>query len=384
MLMSFASLTQRLSAYVRARVDGWRSGSSESQVFTLLVLLGGVTLSFVVSWSAYDLLPLTAYFVWLLIGMLLLRFAPLVILSAYVGLAATTALVHEGAVTGARAAALASLAVAIALILYQSSRQRSGLPMPLSEALLVDLRDRLRSQGTVPTLPAGWEAQSAVQPANGGRYAGDFLVVDLRDDRHLEMVLVDVCGKGLTAGPQALQFAGALGGLIGALPPRELMLAANDFLLRQHSDESFSTAVHLLVDLEDGSYAITSAGHPPALHWHSHTADGQRAWEIDNARGTALGIVQHPELHGTVGQLAPGDALMFYTDGVIESRGSDIDTGIAWLQEVAREAVRLGFSGAARRIVRRVAQGDDDRAVLILARSVDVGIEVRTVSTAAG
>ena len=165
---------------------------------------------------------------------------------------------------------------------------------------------------------------------------------------------------------------------------RELMLAANDFLLRQHADETFSTAVHLLVDLETGSYSITSAGHPPALHWHAPDAAQERTWAIDNARGTALGIMPDPELHASAGLLSPGDALMFYTDGVIEERDSDLDTGIAWLQRVARDAVLPGFDGAARRILRQVARGDDDRAVLILERSHDAGVRVGSASTTAG
>ena len=369
-----------LSAYAHDRVVSWRTGSSESQVFVLLVLLAGVVVSFVIGWLDYRLMPLTTYFVWLLLGMLLLRFRPLVLLAAAVLVAAPTVMVHDGPIAGPRVTALATLVAAVALILYQSSRQRSGLPVPLSEALLVDLRDRLRAQGTVPRLPGGWAAQSAMLAADNANYAGDFLVADLREDRQLEMVLVDVCGKGMVAGPAALQFAGALGGLIGALPPRELMLAANSFLLRQHADESFATAVHLLVDLETGSYSITSAGHPPALRWRA--ADG--VWDIDNARGTALGIVPEPELHGSVGQLAPGDALMFYTDGVVESRDSDLDTGIAWLQAAATEAVGVGFTGAARRILRGVEAGDDDRAVLILHRSVPAGSRVASASTTSG
>lgn len=369
-----------VSAYLHDRVTSWRTGSDESQVHVLLVLVAGVLASFVVGWFSYPLMPLTTYFVWLLLGMLLLRFRPLVLLAVSVLVAAPTVMVHDGPVAGPRVTALATLVVAVALILYQSSRQRSGLPMPLSEALLVDLRDRLRAQGTVPRLPLGWQAQSAMLAADNASYAGDFLVADLREDRYLEMVLVDVCGKGTAAGPAALQFSGALGGLIGALPPRELMLAANDFLLRQHEDESFSTAVHLLVDLERGSYSVTSAGHPPALHYRA--VDG--VWEIDNARGTALGIMADPELHGSVGLLAPGDALMFYTDGVVESRGSDLDTGIAWLQAVATEAVGAGFAGAARRILRRVEAGDDDRAVLILQRPVEAGSTIGSTSTTAG
>ena len=206
--------------------------------------------------------------------------------------------------------------------------------------------------------------------SHGVRYAGDFLVADLTDDRRqLEVILVDVCGKGTSAGPAALQFAGALGGLLGALPPIELFRAANDFLLRQPEDEQFATAVHLVVDLVEGTYEITSAGHPPALRYDLPT----REWVIDNARGTALGVLKEPELHRTEGRLFHGEALMFYTDGVVESRTSHLDVGIAWLQRTAREAVSGGFSGAANRVIGQVDAGDDDRAVLILSRdTVDV------------
>ena len=144
-------------------------------------------------------------------------------------------------------------------------------------------------------------------------------------------------------GPAALQFAGALGGLIGAMPPVELFRAANAFLLRQGDDEAFATAVHLLVDLESGCYQITSAGHPPALRLDLPTGE----WVIDNARGTALGVLAEPELHTSEGRLFPGEALLFYTDGVVEARNSHIDVGIAWLQRAALEAVGFGFGGAA-------------------------------------
>ena len=180
--------------------------------------------------------------------------------------------------------------------------------------------------------------------SHGADYAGDFLVADLSDDqRRLEVILVDVCGKGTAAGPAALQFAGALGGLLGALPPVELFRAANDFLLRQHEDEQFATAVHLLVDLEEGTYEITSAGHPPALRYDLPTHE----WVIDNARGTALGVLEDPELHRTDGRLFPGEALMFYTDGVVESRATHLDVGhrVAAAQRPGRRARRLPRRG---------------------------------------
>ncbi len=359
------SLLARSGAYVGDRVRSWQSGSQEGQVTVLLVLLGCVAVAFTISWTEYRWMPMATYFVWLLVGMLLLRFVPLVILSCAVFVAAVVALRHDGMIVGARSVAVVALLIVTALILFQSSRQRSGLPVPLSEAMLAELRDRLQRQSVIPALPEGWAAQSAMRSSAGAGYAGDFFVADLVEGRRLEMVLVDVCGKGVAVGPQALQFAGALGGMLGSLPPRRLMLAANSFLLRQQSDESFSTAVHLRVDLVTGEYTITSAGHPPALHWDATAGE----WAIDNARGTALGIMPDPELQASEGTLAPGEALLFYTDGVIESRTTDIDEGIAWLREAARTAVEAGFAGAAHRVIRKVPNGQDDRAVLILSRS---------------
>ncbi|WP_231251811.1 PP2C family protein-serine/threonine phosphatase [Nocardioides furvisabuli] len=352
-------------AYVRQRVEGWRTGSRGSQAFLLLVLLALVALAVVIGSLLQVIVPVSLWFFFLMLGTMLLRFLPLVVLvTVLLGVSVWTS-VETSFAAPSRASALLIFAVAIVLALYQSSRQRSGLPMALSEAVLTQLRDRLQRQGVVPPLPEGWRSQSATITANGPSYAGDFLVADLREGRWLEMALVDVCGKGTSVGPQALQFAGALGGLIGALPPAELMAAANNFLLRQESDESLATAVHIKVDLVTGDYTITSAGHPPALHWHL----GQRGWSVDNARGMALGVIEEADFTPSHGRLRPGEALMFYTDGVIETAGRDLDDGIDWLRQVALQAVDArGFTGMPKRVLKKVPRGDDDRAMLVLER----------------
>lgn len=359
-------LGRRCESYFRNRYLGWRTASTGSQIYVLSLLLGGVGVSFGISLWDYSYMPLTAYFVWLLLGMMLLRFVPLVFLSGCAASAAVAAMVlDENPIGEGRVVALTAMTIVVGLVLFQSSRQRSGLPGPLSEALLADLRDRLQAQGSVPDLPGDWSSTSAMLSAHGVRYAGDFVVAALDDDETtLEMVLVDVCGKGVAAGAAALQFAGALGGLIGSIEQPQLFAAANRFLLRQESDEAFATAVHVKLNLLSGDFAITSAGHPPAMRWSGEQED----WVLDNARGMALGIMGNPHLGTSVGSLAPGEALMFYTDGVIESRDTDLDEGIAWLRDTARAAVGTGFDGAARSIVDQIAVGDDDRAVLILSR----------------
>lgn len=362
---ALGSVLRGFATYVQQRIDGWRTGSRASQMFLLVVLVAMICLTVLLGLLVEVIVPVAMWFLFLMVGTMLLRFVPLLLLAVVLGVVSVWNSMQTDFATPSWASALVIFALALMLAIYQSSRQRSGLPMALSEAVLTQLRDRLQRQGVVPPLPDGWRSQSATITANGPSYAGDFLVADLREGRWLEMALVDVCGKGTAVGPQALQFAGALGGLIGALPPAELMAAANAFLLRQESEESLATAVHIKVDLVTGDYTITSAGHPPALHWHL----GHRGWSIDNARGMALGVIDEAEFTPSKGRLHPGEALMFYTDGVIESADRDLDQGIDWLRHEALQAVDArGFTGLPRRVLKKVPRGDDDRAMLVLER----------------
>ncbi len=354
-----------LRRYLDSSIAAWRTGSSQSQGLILTSLLVAVGLCFAISQANYALMPLTAYYLWLLTGMMLLRFAPLVVLSSVTVVAALVAMISDGPLVGPRITAIFVLLLSTALILYNSSRQHSGLPQPVSEAMLADLRDRLRSQGTIPQLPPDWEFESVFVSAHGGGYSGDFLVAQLTPDgRQLELILVDVAGKGVPAATRALQFGGAIGGLIGALPPQGVVSAANSFLFRQQSDETFATAVHVVVDLESGAYQLTNSGHPPVLVWSAT----DRRWSTDDVRGTALGVVPDPEIRTSSGMLDPGQALLLYTDGVVETRTADLDRGVAWLQHEAQEAVHDGFPGAARQILQSVEAEDDDRAVIIVRR----------------
>lgn len=374
---SFRRSLPTVAEYLDDRIVRWRTGTSEGQVAVFAVLAAMSVVLLMCSVVSYDTFPSVVFVIPLLLGTMALRYRPLLLLVLFIFVCVAITVTHayleatdrqEPGITAGRISTLAVMALAAVLVLYESSRHRSGLPGPLGEAMLVDLRDKLQAQGVVPALPDGWRAQTAMLSAGGAKFAGDFLVANLSEDEsRLEMVLVDVCGKGVGAGTQSLQFAGALGGLIGALPPNGLFSAGNEFLMRQNWDEGFATAVHVVIDMRSGDYSIINAGHPPALRW-----DGRREiWDVDGARGTALGIMKHPDFVQTTGRLEVGDALMFYTDGVVESRTQDFTSGIEWLRESAATVVATGFDEAPRRLLKLVTSGDDDRAVLILDRMAE-------------
>ncbi|MCW2830388.1 MAG: hypothetical protein JWP31_1080 [Aeromicrobium sp.] len=369
----FRRAAPNVTGYLDDRIVRWRTGSSEGQVAVLSALSGMSVLILGLSLISYSTFPAPTFVIPMLLGAVGLRYRPLLTLIVVVSVCVAVTVTRESIETGmtpGRISTMVVMGIVAAIVLFESSRHRSGLPGPLGEAMLVDLRDKLQAQGVVPPLPLGWTSQSAMLSAGGAKFAGDFLVANLSEDETtLEMVLVDVCGKGVGAGTQSLQFAGALGGLIGALPPLGLFSAANNFLLRQQWDEGFATAVHVLVDLRSGDFSIINAGHPPALRWES--ASGE--WVVDGARGTALGIMKRPDFQQTVGTLGPGEALMFYTDGVVETRTQDFTSGIEWLRAVATDVVASGFEHAPRRILKLVPSSDDDRAVLIISRAAQDG-----------
>lgn len=323
-----------------------------------------------VSLINYAWVPTAVFVLPLIVAGLVLRWRPFSVVAVTSVTAAAITAMKRSAETELSVARVVTFLVVVAVAgfaMYLTRKARSGLPGALGEPMLEDLRARLNAQGTVPTLPPPWQAQSSVLSAGGTKFAGDFMVANLSvDGKDLEMILVDVCGKGVGAGTQSLQLAGALGGLIGSLPPLGLMAAANDFLIRQRWDEGFATAIHASINLADGAYALTNAGHPPALLWQSREGE----WAVDDSRGIALGVAKHPEFVQSEGNLRAGDVLMFYTDGVIERRGESLDEGLAWLQKISAEEVLAGVDNAADRILSHIHGGKDDRAILMLHRAL--------------
>ncbi|MER7826899.1 MULTISPECIES: PP2C family protein-serine/threonine phosphatase [unclassified Streptomyces] len=358
------------TALRKSAVDYFRGDGSDWLAFGGLLLTvpaiacGTIMLPVWFSPSAL-VLPIVA-------GGLLLRPASLLGLYA----ASATALIVEALVLGpytqgpARVTPGTVLVVAacgfFGLVIAQF-RSRVGVPWRRGGTMLFDLRERIRVQSKLPALPRGWHREMALRPAGGQSFSGDFVVAARTNGgRTLEIVLTDVSGKGMEAGSRALLLSGAFGGLLGALPAHGFLPAANGYLLRQDWDEGFATSIHLVLDLETGDYELLSAGHLPALQLSAGTG----RWQEKSGEGPLLGVYDGAEFTPAAGNLRPGDVLMLFTDGLVETSDREISEGIDRLTGEADRYVAAGWDGAAWHLIEKVAKDvNDDRALLLIRRS---------------
>jgi serine phosphatase RsbU (regulator of sigma subunit) len=236
-----------------------------------------------------------------------------------------------------------------------------------ADAMLVDLRNRVRIQSAVPALPAGWQFDTDLRSAHGDSFSGDFVVTAAPDPNRIEVALVDVSGKGHVAGGRALLLAGAFEALLDAVPRDRFLPAANQHVLRHGDEEGFATAVQVSLDLRTGAFLLSGAGHPPAAHYRA----GSGRWTVmDGDQGPALGLLPDAGYPSLSGVLAHGDALLLFTDGLVESRRLDVGRGIDRLTGHADAVLARGGDAVAARIAEAIrAEQGDDRALVVIRRT---------------
>jgi PAS domain S-box-containing protein len=173
----------------------------------------------------------------------------------------------------------------------------------------------------LPDIP-GIEAAARFRPiGEGNEVGGDFYDLFESGGRGWTIVMGDVCGKGPDAAAVTAlaRYTLRAAAMRERLPSRSLGLL-NEALLRQRTDRRFCTVAYAYLEpLAEGvRIGFASGGHPlPLLLRANGTV------EPVGAPGTLLGVVPDPNFEDRSLALAPGDAIVFYTDGVIESRASN-------------------------------------------------------------
>ncbi|WP_217134257.1 SpoIIE family protein phosphatase [Streptomyces sp. AC558_RSS880] len=241
----------------------------------------------------------------------------------------------------------------------------------LERALLYDAKHRLAhglQEALLPhTLPslAGIEAAARYLPATQGmEIGGDFY--DLVPTQGMAAAVIgDVQGHNVTA-------AGLMGQVRTAVraytavgqAPEEVMRSTNRLLLDLGAD-LFASCLYLRLDPAHGRAVMSRAGHPPPL---LRRPDG-RVRVLDLAGGPLLGIDGSAAYPSTEVDLSPGSLLVLYTDGLVESPGTDFEDAVADLCRRLTDLGDLPLDDLADALVQHGADAEnrlDDIALLLL------------------
>lgn len=191
----------------------------------------------------------------------------------------------------------------------------------------------------LPVLPgrriSAYYLVAAAEQAAGGDW---FEAVPL--DGTLAAVVGDVVGHGATASAVMAQLRAVLAEFLLDGDALDTVLARLDGFAGRTPGARGATVCVALVD-PDGAVRYVCAGHPPPL---VVGPDGATRY-LPAPGGGPLGVAAPGPTVGTA-QLAPGEMLVCYSDGLVERPGRELTDGMGLLAEVTSAAVLSVMDGA--------------------------------------
>jgi len=247
--------------------------------------------------------------------------------------------------------------------------------------LLLELRDKLDLKsdleiareiqfGLVPAGPfarGAFEVHCFMRPANtvGGDY---YDMIDLGGDK-VAIVTGDVAGKGMPAALLMALLQGSLRTLITAgFRGGNLIAKLNDYLCESIPANSLVTLFYGELDAAEGSFRYINAGHNAPFVFRSGLP-----FERLPATATVLGFQRGLAFEGHETRVAPGEAILLFTDGITEAFNlSDEEYGESRLELFLKKNRDLPRDKFIQDIIRDVLQfcgparpGDDMTLVFV-------------------
>jgi sigma-B regulation protein RsbU (phosphoserine phosphatase) len=178
--------------------------------------------------------------------------------------------------------------------------------------------------------------------APGGMLGGDFFDVRALDENRAGIFVCDVMGHDVRAAlVAAILNAFVQRQSVEAVTPGELLTRINASLcavLKRTDQVIFASAVYLIVDGATGQVEAASAGHPAPLWFEKESGSLSELTFRDQSPPGALGLFAEAEYATATHQLAQGDRLIAFTDGLSEvCNDSDEEFGEGRLQSVLQE-----------------------------------------------
>jgi phosphoserine phosphatase RsbU/P len=208
----------------------------------------------------------------------------------------------------------------------------------------------------------GYKVETFYRPLRdvGGDY---FDVVDLGSKRTL-FAVADVSGKGMPAALLAANIQALVRSIAGvSTDPLDLVRQMNRHLCRYTPLDRFATAVFVVLNRETGELTYVNAGHNAPIVSGSGSA---RSLEVT---GMPLGLFSEATYTSATAHLPPGDALLFFTDGLTDSISGDN------AEDRLRNAL-ADASGSTMQILKSLVDpqfNEDDVTILLVKRDADGG-----------
>lgn len=204
------------------------------------------------------------------------------------------------------------------------------------EAYIADELQRTMLPDELPQ-PTGCQLASRYLPAaESARVGGDWYDAIPLPGSRVALVVGDVMGHSMTSAAimgQLRTTAQTLAGL--DLPPQEVLHHLDEQAQRLGSDR-MATCLYAVYDPVAHRIVTANAGHPPPVLLHR---DG-RAEVLRIPAGAPIGV-GGVDFEAVELDAPAGATLLLYTDGLVESRQSDVWTGIERLREKLTATARL-------------------------------------------
>ena len=222
----------------------------------------------------------------------------------------------------------------------------------------------------LPDIPGLALASRYVPGAAGMNVGGDWYDAFLLPDGRVGLTIGDVVGRGLPAAAAMGQLRTALRAYaLEAGSPAEAVERMTR-LVQDFEGGQMATLIYAVLEPASGQFSIAVAGHPAPLLL---SADGSARY-LTEGRSPPLGVSPGAARAETI-HLEPGSTLLFFTDGLVESRGRPIDESLESLRLAAE-----GYGADPEALCDRVLQpprpespGDD--VALLVARLLPVDAE---------
>lgn len=229
-----------------------------------------------------------------------------------------------------------------------------------SAAFAVDLQ-RAMLPATLPEHPEV-EFDAHTVPDGRGIVGGDWYDAFAVGDGRIAVVVGDVAGHGTAVAATMAQLRNALRAYLTDDPSPARALDRVDAMCRILLRREMATALVGLLDTNDWTLTLSSAGHPDGFVHR----DGAVA-TLPSGRNTVLGFQSRPNTEvATV--VAPGDLVVLFTDGLIESRHHRYDDRLDRLATTLQEVA--GGTGLPRALIDQMTadERNDDVTVLSFRR----------------